>query len=86
MKKDIVNRVFMETNYMIKNNSTIREVAKKFNISKSTVHKDLRERLFSLDKTMFLEIDKILNYHLKIRHINGGKKTKEKYSNLKKNM
>ncbi len=83
MKKEIIKRVFMETDYMIKNNSTIRDVAKKFNISKSTVHKDLRDRLNELDKSMFNKIDKILNYHLETRHINGGISTKKKYLNRK---
>ena len=61
---------------------TIREVATYFNVSKSTVHKDLHERLKKIDKIKYLEVDKILKYHLNIRHIRGGESTKKKYQNL----
>ena len=58
---------------------TIREIAKVFGVSKSTVHKDLHERLTTIDHKLFIEIDSILKYHIDIRHIRGGQSTKKKY-------
>ena len=60
---------------------TIRELAKIFNVSKSTVHKDLHERLADIDVALYEEINDILRYHIDIRHIRGGESTKKKYKN-----
>ncbi|MBP3920266.1 MAG: sporulation transcriptional regulator SpoIIID [Bacilli bacterium] len=64
---------------MLETKQTIREIAKIFKVSKSTVHKDLQERLKKIDKLKWKEIDKILEYHTNIRHIRGGLSTKLKY-------
>ena len=79
MNKKIINRVFNESKYIIDTNKTVREIASVFNVSKSTVHKDLTERLFEVDNKMYLEVSKILRYHLDIRHIRGGESTKRKF-------
>lgn len=79
MNKNIIDRVLEETKYIIKTNSTVREIAKIFNVSKSTVHKDLHERLKEINYNNYLEVDKILKYHTDIRHIRGGESTKRKY-------
>ena len=78
----INERVLKEADFIIKTGYTIREVATHFNVSKSTVHKDLHERLKKIDQTKYLKVDKILKYHLNIRHIRGGESTKKKYQNL----
>ena len=78
----INERVLKEADFIIKTVYTIREVATHFNVSKSTVHKDLHERLKKIDQTKYLKVDKILKYHLNIRHIRGGESTKKKYQNL----
>ncbi len=78
----INERVIKEADFIIKTGYTIREVAKQFNVSKSTVHKDLHERLKKIDNQKYLEVDTILQYHLNIRHIRGGESTKKKYLNL----
>lgn len=83
MNKIIFNRVIMEANYMIKTEKTIREIAEVFNVSKSTVHKDLQERLPLINKSMYNEVDRILKHHIKIRHLRGGESTKKKYLKLK---
>ena len=75
----INDRVLKETQVILKNGYTIREIAKIFNVSKSTVHKDLHERLLKIDKNKYKEVKKILKYHMDIRHIRGGQSTKEKY-------
>ena len=79
MTNDISKRVIDEAYYMIETNKTIREIAKVFKVSKSTVHKDLKDRLKLIDKNLFLQTQKILKYHTDIRHIKGGQSTKKKY-------
>jgi putative DeoR family transcriptional regulator (stage III sporulation protein D) len=81
MNSLIIKRVIDEANYMLKTKETIREIAKIFNVSKSTVHKDLHERLVDIDYKLYEEIDSILKYHIDIRHIRGGESTKKKYKN-----
>lgn len=76
---NINDRVINESNFIILTGYTIREIAKIFNVSKSTVHKDLHERLIHIDKNKYNEVDKILKYHTNIRHIRGGESTKNKY-------
>lgn len=83
MNKNIINRVIEESNYIIKTKDTIRDIAKVFNVSKSTVHKDLKERLLEIDANLYNEVSSILKYHLDIRHIRGGNATKEKFLNKK---
>lgn len=77
---DIKKRIIDETQIILKNGYTIREIANLFNVSKSTVHKDLRDRLKYIDKDKYILVDEILKYHTKIRHIRGGLSTKLKYS------
>ena len=82
MNSLIIKRVIDEANYMLDTKKTIREIAKIFNVSKSTVHKDLHERLLDIDFKLYEEIDSILKYHIDIRHIRGGESTKKKYKNI----
>ena len=79
MNSLINKRVMEEANYMLETNNTIRELANVFNVSKSTVHKDLHERLIDIDYTLYLKINEILKYHIDIRHIRGGESTRKKY-------
>ena len=66
---------------LIETKLTIREIAKIFNVSKSTVHKDLNERLAEIDKEKYVLIKDIFEEHIKIRHIKGGESTRLKYLN-----
>lgn len=75
----IQERVLKEANYMIETEKTVREIATFFQVSKSTVHKDLHERLKKIDQLIYKKVDKIMKYHLNIRHIRGGESTKKKY-------
>jgi len=83
MNKNIINRVLEEANYIIDKKDTVRSVSKIFNVSKSTVHKDMQERLKYIDYSLYKKVDKIFKYHIKIRHINGGEATRSKYLKLK---
>ena len=75
-------RIIEEAEYMIKTKETVREISKAFKVSKSTVHKDLHERLIDINIDLFNKIKSILNYHKDIRHIRGGQSTKKKYKKL----
>lgn len=77
MGNDIVKRVIDEAEYMVETEKTLREIAKVFKVSKSTVHKDLKDRLKIIDKTLYEKTQKILKYHMDIRHIKGGESTKK---------
>ena len=79
MNSIIMKRVLDEADYILKTKQTIREIANIFNVSKSTVHKDLHERLALLNVNLFNEVDSILKCHIDIRHIRGGESTKKKY-------
>ena len=83
MNKKITNRVFEGSNLIINDKKTVREVAKIFGVSKSTVHKDMQERLKELDYEIYKKVNKIFKHHIEIRHINGGEATKQKYLKLK---
>ena len=82
MNSIIIKRVLEEANYMLETKKTIREIASIFNVSKSTVHKDLHERLGEINIELFDQVDNILKYHIDIRHIRGGESTKKKYKKI----
>ena len=77
MNKSIVKRVNNIANHIIKTNDTIRKTATIFHVSKSTVHKDIGERLLSIDKEKYQIIKIIMNNHIETRHIKGGESTKQ---------
>ena len=85
MSEAIRMRVIYSANVMLSNRMTVREVAKVIGLSKSTIHKDLTEKLKFYDEGLYDEVIELLEYNKKIRHIRGGQKTKEKYSSLKTN-
>ncbi len=70
--------------YIIENKATVRQTAKKFGFSKSTVHKDVSHRLKRLNKEMYLLVKDILDINKSQRHIRGGLATKNKYLKIKK--
>ena len=71
--------------YIIESKATVRSTAKKFGVSKSTVHKDVSERLKLLDEDLFISVKKILEFNKAQRHIRGGIATKNKYLSIKNN-
>ncbi len=83
MNKKIMSRVIEEGKYIVETGNTVREMADVFGISKSTIHKDLRERLLEVDMDLYHKVSSILQYHMDIRHIRGGESTRRKY--LEKN-
>lgn len=83
MNEAIRQRVLYQARVMLESKLTVREVAKIIGLSKSTIHKDLTEKLKIIDEELFEEITDLLEYNKNIRHIRGGQKTKEKYESLK---
>ncbi len=81
MNKGIVQRTLAEAYNMLETQHTVREIAREFKVSKSTVHKDLHERLYDINVDVYNRVADILKYHTDIRHIRGGQSTKEKYLN-----
>ena len=79
MKDYIEERAVEIANYIIENSATVRQTAKKFGISKSTVHKDVTERLLLINPSLAGEARKILDTNKSERHRRGGLATREKY-------
>jgi putative DeoR family transcriptional regulator, stage III sporulation protein D len=70
--------------YIVETRKTVRVIAKEFGVSKSTVHKDLTERLPEINPELANEVKEILDYHKSIRHLRGGEATKMKYQKEEK--
>lgn len=79
MKTDIEERAVVLAQYIIENGGTVRSAAKKFGVSKSTVHKDLTERLEKIKPALYIQAKEVLDRNKAERHIRGGMATKIKY-------
>ena len=79
MREDLTERVRGEAVYIAETGATVRETAKIFHYSKSTVHKDVTERLYFIDRTLYGRVKRVLRKNLDERHLRGGLATKEKY-------
>ncbi len=82
MKEYIEERVVKIADYIVEHNATVRQTAKEFGVSKSTVHKDVSERLEDLNPALEKKVRKVLDVNKAERHIRGGLATKEKYLHL----
>ena len=79
MRCYIEERVIELANYIIDTKCTVRQAAKKFGVSKSTVHKDVTERLKGINFSLYKEVLPVLAINKAERHLRGGQATKEKY-------
>ena len=84
MKDYIEERAAIFAHYIIDTGATVRKTAKHFNISKSTVHKDVTERLEGFNHALAKKVNAVLQENKQERHIRGGIATKKKYENMKK--
>lgn len=75
----IEERAIRCAEYIVATGCTVRACSAHFNVSKSTVHKDVSERLRYIDEALFERVREVLNLNLRERHLRGGKATKEKY-------
>ena len=82
MKDYIEERAISIANYIIENNATVRQTAKEFGFSKSTVHKDVTDRLMQVNPALAKQARKVLDVNKSERHIRGGLATREKYLHL----
>jgi putative DeoR family transcriptional regulator (stage III sporulation protein D) len=79
MQQQLVQRIIKEAKHVIQTGDTVRATAKVFLFSKSTVHKDVTERLEKIDKELYQKVQKVLEKNLAERHIRGGEATRVKY-------
>ena len=83
MKGYIEERAVQLAEYIIDKKTTVRDTAAKFNVSKSTVHKDVTERLWEINRTLALGVKGVLDENKTTRHLRGGEATKNKYLSAK---
>lgn len=84
MRDEMQERAIMLGEYIIATGATVRAAAKEFKISKSTVHKDVSQRLERINHELFQKVKKVLEFNLQERHIRGGIATRKKYEQLRK--
>lgn len=82
MRDYIEERAVEIANYIIEHKATVRQAAKKFGISKSTVHKDCAQRISNINPALAADVRKVLDINKAERHIRGGMATREKYLHL----
>lgn len=79
MQNYIRDRVLELSNYIIESGATVRQTAERFGVSKSTVHKDVTERLPQLNEAVANRVRRVLDNNKAERHLRGGEATKRKY-------
>lgn len=79
MIDDVRVRVIETAKYILKTGATVRSAAKRFGVSKTTVHKDMRKRLPDIDRELSRQVDAVLIRNMQERHIRGGMATRRKY-------
>ncbi len=79
MNTDIEQRAIRLAQYIVENGATVRAAAKKFGVSKSTVHKDLTERLERMNPALYIQAKAVLEQNKAERHLRGGEATRIKY-------
>ena len=84
MRTDLEERAIRLAEYITENRATVRAAAKKFGISKSTVHKDITERLESVSPELYTQVRGLLEQNKAERHIRGGMATRDKFKKLRK--
>ena len=83
MGKEIEERCQALARYILRTGATVRQAAKEFGMSKSSVHKDVHERLKSIHPGLHAEVKMILDYHHAVRHIRGGLATRQRWQQIR---
>ena len=83
MQDYLISRIVQEAEFIIRTGATVRKTAKIYCLGKSTVHKDVTDRLKTIDKDLYEKVNAILKKNLAERHIRGGEATRKKYLGLK---
>lgn len=84
MTEYIYERAVEIASYIVEEKQTVRNAAEHFGVSKSTVHKDITQKLPETDKALYQKVRRVLDVNKAERHLRGGQATKEKYSEIKK--
>jgi len=83
MREDVQLRVMRAAEHILETGATVRACAAKFGVSKTTIHKDMRQRLPRVDGALGAAVDRILKKNLRERHLRGGDATRRKYLETK---
>lgn len=83
VRQEVRLRVLQAARYILESGATVRRCARQFDVSKTTIHKDMRVRLPELDGNLSRKIDAVLRRNLSERHLRGGEATKQKFQKLK---
>jgi putative DeoR family transcriptional regulator (stage III sporulation protein D) len=78
----IENRIISEAEYIVNNITTVRDTAKKFGLSKSTIHKDITQRLLDINRGLAEEVAIVMELNSEEKHIRGGNSTRNKYRGI----
>lgn len=79
MRQEIEERCVVVGQYIAEKGATVRAAARRFGLSKSSVHKDMNERLPALNQTLARQVQEVLRYNKSVRHLRGGEATRKKY-------
>jgi putative DeoR family transcriptional regulator (stage III sporulation protein D) len=82
LRTDIDRRVLMLAEYIVEEGATVRQAAACFGVSKSTVHKDVTERLMHINRVLAMKVREVLDVNKSERHIRGGLATRKKYEHI----
>lgn len=85
MKGNVLDRAVVLGKYIVENGATVRDTATVFGVSKSTVHKDVTERLRTCSLLLWKEVKEVLEKNKAERHMRGGEATRKKYMEIKEN-
>lgn len=83
MREDVRLRVLQAAQHILKTGATVRACADRFGVSKTTIHKDMRDRLPRLDGELSRRVDGVLTHNLQQRHLRGGAATKRKFQEMR---
>ena len=84
MKREVYLRAVEAARYIVREGATVRACAERFAVSKTTIHKDMRQRLPEIDPALAARVDAILRKNRAERHLRGGATTKARYAGAKK--
>ncbi len=79
MRQEIQDRCVLLGQYIARTGATVRQTAERFGMSKSSVHKDMHERLRAVHPGLYAEVRDILDYHHAVRHLRGGAATRQRW-------
>ena len=83
MRQEIQDRCMRLGQYIVRTGATVRQAAERFGMSKSSVHKDVHERLRAIHPGLYAEVREILDYHHAVRHLRGGAATRERWERIR---